>query len=517
MQFEYKILKYLRVSVEDGDEESNSISTQRAYIDAYISEHFAVGSYIVHEIIDDGYSGTNMNRPGIKEVLTLLKESEYNCLIVKDLSRFARDHIETGYYLDHVFPSQNIRVIAINDKYDSISHKGTSIGFDVMIGSLAYEIYSKDLSQKVQSAIRVKMHQGKYIGSNGFYGYNFKNGKLIIDPETAPTVKRIFDEADKGFSRDQTIYGLNSEGIPSPAAYKKLKTNYKSWNHCANDLVWTRAAVYKILNDERYTGKMISGKWHTKVVGDGNSASMTPRESWIITENSHEPIISQELFDRVYEKKRKLPSRLGSSRGKLGIFFCGGCGHRLTKHTKKTPMLKCRQQKFLYTDNCVDKSISLPELLEILKVVVEKQFNIMLGNAKLLKSQQEKKPCISQKSLENEIKEVKMMRFDFYEKYKNGEISKENFDEERDKLSLRLQSLEEQIKDRVWLKNKEASHKVDLVVNLSGGIDFDERFIEYFIERVNVYKNRTVEIVWKFGLNELLTKFKEERIEASVI
>jgi DNA invertase Pin-like site-specific DNA recombinase len=220
---------YLRLSLEDVDlrtnkakDESNSISAQRQLIERHLDQNPELRDLPRLEFCDDGYSGTNFDRPQFSKMIELVKKGEISCIVVKDLSRFGRDYIEVGDYLEHIFPFLGIRVKAINDHYDSKKHSGTTIGMDIAFKNLIYDYYSKDLSKKVRSSMGMKQKQGKYVNCV-LYGYKrspSEKHQMVIDEVTAPIVRRVFMEIIAGRTATEVAKGLNEDGIPTPAAYK---------------------------------------------------------------------------------------------------------------------------------------------------------------------------------------------------------------------------------------------------------------------------------------------------------
>ena len=226
MQDKYIVVKYLRISLEDGDcPESDSIGNQRELLDLHISVIFKnTPNLEVIELIDDGYTGTNMNRPAMQKLLVLAETHQIHCVIVKDFSRFARDYIDVGRYTDMIFPEWQIRFISTNDAYDSTDYLGATCGIDVAMKNLSNTMYSLDLSEKIKSVKHLQQKQGKFISCFAIYGYVKSpedKHKLLIDPEAAEIVKRIFNMRDDGISFRRIAAILNNEGIPSPSEYKK--------------------------------------------------------------------------------------------------------------------------------------------------------------------------------------------------------------------------------------------------------------------------------------------------------
>lgn len=500
-----RILKYLRVSLDDeGDDESNSISYQRELLDGYIADNFSNANLIIDEIADDGYTGTNFRRPGITKVLNALSTGKYNCLIVKDFSRFGRDHIQVGNYLEHIFPEMGIRFISVNDNYDSKDLIGRTAGIDVVIKNLVYEMYSKDLSQKIRSAKEVMMKTGKYAPHSAFYGY-IRDGKygIRIDETAANIVKQIFQRADEGWKIADIAKELNEDDVPIPSVYKKINGMPGNWDRAFHN-IWTNHTVRSILLDERYTGKMISGKYRRTRACDEKSVQVIPEEDRFVTENHHEPIISQELFDRVYSKiEHKKFSRRSKNR-RACIFRCGGCGYVMQRSRSKEKRVVCCMRNSHISDECVDEWIAEAELNDVVTTVLKKQFEVMLDKAKLYKSLYSKEKIKSKKDTENEIAVLKRKRFDLYEQFKNGKITRELLDSKRAEIVDKIETLERGMEEVTTETSEQLNNSIDIILNYGEPEDFNEDFIKYFIKDVVVFKKRKIEIVWNFGLNELL-------------
>lgn len=508
MESTYKILKYLRLSLDDeGDGESNSIQYQRKLIDSYIEEQFKDRKIFVDEIVDDGYSGTNFKRPGITRALELLNAGKFNCIIVKDLSRFGRDHIQVGNYLEHIFPAMEIRVISINDQYDSDEHIGSPGGIDIALKNLIYELYSKDLSQKVKAARRTMMKKGKFNAPYAFYGYQKYNDSLIIDAVSGRVMMRLFDLLDSGKSTTEVATIFNAEGIPTPAEYKKMQNCKRKWNYGDKKACWTDVTVRRLATDERYTGKSIFGKTERTKVGDPCSAKLKPKEEWIIVDATHPALVTQEKFDRVGERIHTRHNHHGNSvNHKPSIYCCGYCGHTLQKSGKKNVTLKCRYSVMSSQTECLCDGIKLKELQELLKTVLSKQFAVMRCEAKQYKTSISAGSGVSLDVIQREVAKLKKQRFNAYEKFKNGDMSREEFDESRESIGKRMEELEQISKkvDNEVEVSEIKTHKADTILNYGNEEEFDENFINYFIKRVKVHSNKVIDITWNFGLDEFI-------------
>lgn len=219
---------YLRLSIEDGDKaESNSIGNQRELIRDFAAER--PGLHLVEEYADDGYTGTNFDRPGFQQMMDGVRNGKIDTIIVKDLSRFGRDYIGVGEYMEQIFPLLGVRLIAINDNYDSNNYKGTTLGMDVIVSNLVNTMYCRDAGKKLRTANQVKWRKGITTASAAPFGYQFdpdKKGAFIIDPPAAKIVRRIFDLAILGLGTRDIAMMLNDENVPVPSVYNKENKAY---------------------------------------------------------------------------------------------------------------------------------------------------------------------------------------------------------------------------------------------------------------------------------------------------
>ena len=246
------IAAYLRLSQDDVDigsnslkDESDSIHSQRLLIQQYRKEHTDLSNLPVIEFVDDGYTGTNFDRPEFQRMIEKVRSGEVVCIIVKDLSRFGRNYLEVGDYLEHIFPFLGVRFISVNDHYDSKSYMGTTGGIDVAFRNLIYQRYSQDLSEKVKSAMHLKMSRGQYV-THCPYGYKKKQGvkhEMIPDPVTAPIVREIFEATIGGMKSTEIAAMLNAKQVPTPMEYKKVNRKMHS------DAMWSHQAVLRIIKE----------------------------------------------------------------------------------------------------------------------------------------------------------------------------------------------------------------------------------------------------------------------------
>ena len=306
MNKDYTIGIYIRLSMADEDTgsgskaESDSIGNQRMLINHYLDNHPTLSKYPRLEFADDGYTGTNFHRPQFSAMMEKVRHGEINLICVKDFSRFSRDYIETGNYLECTFPFMGVRFISINDGYDSDDYKGTTGGLEVVMRSIIYAAYSKDLSVKTTTAKIQMMKQGKYVGGYAPYGYVLHpeiRNKLKLDPEAAEVVRRVFNEALKGQNTSQIALSLNDDNIPTPGQYFKGKhPDKKKYSRMSEKISWTASMVYKILTSYVYTGATVGHKRKSGGVGSRKTISQK-KEDWIIVEGMHEAIVSKEEFE----------------------------------------------------------------------------------------------------------------------------------------------------------------------------------------------------------------------------
>jgi len=293
---EYVIVKYIRLSQDDAVSESLSIPHQRLLLDRYIDE-LDIPNATVLEFVDNGYTGTNLKRPGAQEMLDLVRCGRVNCIITKDFSRFSRNAMESGYYIEQVFPLYRVRFIAVGDSFDSNDHMDGTGGIDVAFRFLMHEYYSKDLSKKIKSAKRVLMENGEHIVGGAIYGYRKNDGgKWEPDPEPAEIVRQIFQMALDGLSTSQIRDKLFAAKYPAPREYEYMK----SGKNIIPTYIWPTRSIWRILNNVQYTGSYVAGKQESSRIGT-KSLVVKDKSEWIIRPDSHPAIVSKEDFIKVQD------------------------------------------------------------------------------------------------------------------------------------------------------------------------------------------------------------------------
>ena len=331
----YNVGIYCRLSNDDErDGESVSIENQKLLLQSYVRQ---MGWNQVDVYIDDGYTGTNFNRPGVQRLIEDAKAKRINLILVKDLSRFGRNYIEIGQYTDYLFPSIGCRFVALNNGVDTESNNGST---DVMCFlNLFNEFYSRDTSKKVKAVKRACAENGKFMGTYPAYGYKRDNEDkhhLVIDEDTAPIVRRIFSMRATGMGFTGIAAQLNEEGIPSPGMLyyqRRGKADPRRVNH-----KWAGETVKHLIRNEVYIGNMVQGK--TGTVSYKNKKLISkPEDEWIRVEGTHEPIISLDVWDTVQGIDQKRVRKNAASDGIRSVFtglvYCAECGFKMRNHTEK--------------------------------------------------------------------------------------------------------------------------------------------------------------------------------------
>ena len=467
------LAKYLRLSLEDDKEgESDSIVNQRLLIDDYILQYGDLREYESMEFVDDGYSGTNFSRPAIKELMDLLRKGKIHCIIVKDFSRFSRDYIELGNYLEQVFPFKGVRFISVNDKYDSKSANLMQSGLDVPFKGILYDLYSKDISNKVKSAKRQMLKQGKLAGGSHPYGYiKDKQGKKTykIDEEAATIIRLIYKLALESKSDIEIAKELNAKKIMTPSLYKKSK------GFCAYGVrkgivpIWDSVKVNKILRDERYTGVLLLGQHKSAGIGTGRTICV-PQNEWYRKEDNHPPIVSREQFETVQRLKSPYIEK-GKHKVKNILFRkikCASCGrflyHKPSDKGKEYNSFFCKQPH-ICNSLCFKGYIKEKDILDALFGTI----NVHAGIAAHMEQRQmndikaKEDPHRVLKTAEAERDKALEAKSRLYLQYRQGEISKEQFILDKEQISRKAVSLEKEKHNMTKPEETESNLEVDKI------------------------------------------------------
>ena len=334
----YRVGLYIRLSESDEDKtyesESESIINQRNLLLDYVK---SCGFTLIKEYVDDGFTGTNFDRPAFQEMIKDIESGLINCVITKDLSRLGRDYIQCGYYVEQYFPQNKIRYISILDQVDTFLETANN---DIApFKALFNDMTSKDTSKKIRSILRNKKEQGKFIGSKPCYGYMrdpLDKGHLIPDPEVAPIVKKIFNMVYSGIGISDIVSYLNDNHILSPSMYKNTKSSSRQKVN-----VWTISSVNKLLKNRMYTGDMVQNV-QTKLSYKSQKKIALEKEFWIIVEDTHEPLVSKVIFDAIQNAPSRTRVTHCNREKRLleNLLVCKECGNSLSVLYRKNKNYK---------------------------------------------------------------------------------------------------------------------------------------------------------------------------------
>lgn len=510
-----KLVSYLRLSKEDDSvkDESNSITNQRILINEFVLNNPEFADMEMVELKDDGYTGKNMERPGMQQLLAMVKSDDVACIIVKDISRFSRDYLDSGKYLEQIFPFMGIRFIAINDNYDSDKCEGGIGEIDIAFKEILYDFYSVDISNKVKSVLSARRASGKYIAVFAPYGYKkSENDKysIVPDEEAAVVVKRIYREYLEGKSMYNIAQRLNENKVYPPAKYMAEKGYYSGAKYIGNTKSWTALAISRILRNEVYTGTYVYGYSESESVGSKRKKIFSESE-WQRIFNHHEAIISEDDYldvQRIRNGGRRIKRKYQSHYLK-GKVVCANCGHRMSHTSSGRHTYECRTH---YSNpnvkGCI-KSIRDDVLDNIIIAELQKYIDKYLDTQKVIEEQRqikEEQINNAKKRLANMTQSLDKIELDLrnaYESYKAKITDKETYINQK-----RLyEDMTEKMKNNIQKQMKYISDYEDDTVEMPEGFEMlkekisikklDRELVDTFIEKI-VVGEESVEVIWKF-------------------
>lgn len=487
---ENNIAFYMRLSVDEKEKlESESISNQRLLLKHYISLDKDLNAFNIKEYVDDGYSGTSLNRPALQRLFGDVKIGKVNCIIVKDISRFMRDYITLGDYLENIFPFLGIRFISVNDGYDSQKESDTGIDIGIQFKGLLSDFYAKETAEKVRNSLLALKQQGKCMQANPPYGYirdPDERTKIMIDEKTGEYVKRMFGMILEGYSTIQIARTFNKESVITPSARKREITGqtYKersiyTENHTKT--IWMNSSVCRILKNEMYTGTFIFNTVRkTKLYG--GLTTKIPREEWGRIYNHHPPLISYEEFNQVQSiLASRAIKHVSSSKKKeksalQEVLYCKDCGHSLV-------IMQRKEARNLACSTCMMKEIKTnfekievieKQVLQLLQEKIDVQERYVKGNIQEIHSY----------SLE--IEKLEKEKIKSFEKYKANKTSREDFIKVKNKINDRILRLNQCIHDT----DPENVDNEDISI-------LTKELVKKYISKILVYHNGGFEVQYK--------------------
>lgn len=507
---------YLRLSLEDKKDsvkdESNSISNQRLLIREFVRRDAELKEYEIKEFCDDGWSGTGMDRPGMNQLLAEVKKNKIQCIIVKDMSRFSRDYIEMGTYLNQIFPFMGVRFIALGDHYDSREDNGSAIGLDTAFKTLLYDLYSKDISVKIKASFGNKCANGEYVFGQVPFGYMkspVEKNKIIINKEEAEIVRYIFSLAVLSKSSTQIARQLCREGVPTIMQIRRPDKYAGDGKVHA----WSAQAVRNILNNRFYLGEMTYGRRTSKSVGS-KKMTMLPKEEWKVITDHHEALVTPEVYEQVSvfhpDNSTKRKREKHPLTGKL---YCGGCRYAMVykplQGKNKRRRFECWKHAMLQIPECCT-NFNADVLEELILTRIGKELMVR-GEA----ASQEKSLYMLHKNqlaviknqmtdLQREQKQVQASKDEVYEKYATGSMTPEEYRRRAAKLDQQIERLSGQMNEHQekFFALEEELERIEAdmkqIIRYSHMEELTQELVDTFIERIYVYKDKRVEIRWKF-------------------
>lgn len=516
---------YLRLSKDDEDRgslnksESNSIGNQRELIKSFLREQPDIELYDIY--VDDGFSGSNFDRPEFKRMIGDIEAGRVNCVVVKDLSRFGRDYIESGRYIQKVFPALSVRFIALTDHFDSISADTGESSIVLPVKNFINDSYCRDISTKVKSQFAVKYKNGECIAAFAAYGYRKSDtdkNRLVIDEYAAENVRRIFAWKIEGLALSAIAEKLNSLGILSPKEYKKsMGLSYHGGFSGTGRSGWGSTTIKRILTNEVYLGHMVQGKTE-KVNYKVKKHTAKPEGEWVKVENTHEAIVSADDF-AVVQHLLKADGRRSPDSGTpspfMGILFCGDCGQQMVrrviryKDTAKVYYICSTKNR---GEGCSRHSIEESALKEIVCESARKFANSFLKEKELFdRAMQYETNFEAVARYDKEIERLKKEQDKYYslcsglyEDLREGVVTKEEFErlnsgfsQKGKELEAAMQKQEQLIKD-MFKKGALSAGRLKTFQDCVELREIDRHTLSSLVRRIDVYENRQVVIDFYF-------------------
>ena len=513
---------YARLSIENSGNSNNreSIENQIQICKDYLKKHPELKLYDIYK--DNGETGTNFERPAFKRLIDDVKSGIVNCIVVKDLSRFGRNYIEAGEYIEKIFPFLGVRFIAITDGFDNKTSVNTETALMIPFKNMINDAYAKDISRKIISSLRAKQEQGDFLPAQPPYGYlkSKENNNYEIDPKTAPYVKMIFKWKVDGLSNLEISNKLNQINAITPTMRKielGLKKQKGNEQH-----TWLRnnSTITRILRNPTYTGNLVYGR---KIVSlcQGIKKHETSKEEWLLFPNRHEAIISQELFDNVQKimdrSKQKINEKTANSHiERMQIqnlfhnkIYCGDCGRKMILVKRKNPYTKKYTYNYAHFECCGYSnrlcSSHYIQYLNIYKTVlcfIQSQLNIWTEQKTILNknSSSKKKLSCDLKDIEMQLEKLNQKRSYLFENFAEGILDEKEYLFVKEKYDLQVIEVQKQLQT-ITEKNKEVEDVLSkrnpwliALNNIENITDLNQDIIDMMINKIKIYENLTIEI-----------------------
>lgn len=516
---------YARLSVEDNGKEADSIENQIALLESYISGCPDLSR--VELFADNGYTGTNFHRPEFNRMMEAVQSGVIDCIVVKDLSRLGRNYIETSQFIEKICPFYGLRFIAVNDGFDTAAVTDTA-QMSMALSNIVNDYYAKDISRKVTSALQTKMERGDYIGNYAPHGYckdpENKN-HLVIDPETAPVIRQIFQWRAEGVSYMGINRRLNEAGIPSPGQYRLEHGIETNNNRKGRSVLWNKHMVTEILKNIVYIGHLAQKKG-SQCLYAGIPYHITGEDEWIVAEHTHEPIISQELFEAVQKINRESAERSRANSGKYAclpreknIFgkklTCAECGavmklHRSfsTKRDKAYFTFKCPTYEEHGSKGCSDVKKRKADLDVTVFSFIKAQMAVFIDMEHTLQSLlaaktgsvEQGRTGSKRRLLQQKLENKKSILSGLYVDYKEGLLSRQDYLFTRERVDSAIHEIETELAEQERATSKtrglltgETKWK-HMVQKYQNAAELSQEMVEAFVETIKLHKDGSLEI-----------------------
>ena len=518
----YNACIYARLSRDDGDKlESDSITNQKALIRDFLSKHPEI--HVVSEKTDDGYSGVNFDRPAFQEMMDEIRSGKVNCVVVKDLSRFGRNYIEAGNYIERVFPFMGVRFIAINDSYDSLD-KNQSDSLLIPFKNLINDAYCKDISVKIRSQLEIKRKKGQFIGAFAVYGYlkdEEDHNRLVIDTYASEVVRAIFKWKLEGMSQGRIADKLNMQGVLCPMEYKislgmKVQTNFRVHKKA----MWSPVSVTRILTNEIYTGVLVQGKSGTP---NYKVKKVMPKdeEEWIRVEDSHPAIVTKRNFDtvqRIMQRDIRIAPAEETVYPFSGYLKCADCGQNMvrkhyttgdkeytyficsTRKAKKGCSTHSIDEETLMASvlnavkSHIDMVLEAEQLLEMVESLPENQQNVFNYDAQIVK-------------LKEEIERNKNFKLKLYENLQEGMIGQDEYFLFKKSYAMKIQEAEQTIaaieaeREQMVNNNREQLSWTEVFKQYQNITEVTRNVVVDLIDHIEILEGKGIHVVFRYHDN----------------
>ena len=508
----YSAAAYVRLSADAKRKPGDSLETQRNIIESFIAESNDIKLYDVYT--DNNTTGTNFDRPGFQKMLMDIESKRVNCIIVKDLSRFGRNAIDAGYYIEKYLPSLNCRFISVTDGFDS---KNGDSGIMLPLKNIIAESYALDISKKCKSVQQRHIKEGRFVGRAAPYGFALSPKdchRLIVDEEAAAFVRQMFEWAGEGMTAGEITRNLNEAKILPPSRYKQSKGLIAGDKFAGSDN-WHTRVVTEMLSNRMYAGDMVQGK--TQNVNYTDKA-VSP-DKWVIMPNAHESVVSRELFDAVQKIRQQIKE---SNAGKKynGAYsthlfkdkvFCAKCGYLMHRHRQNkdgTYWLRCESKWKFTKDTCTVVSVKESDLKTEIIAVIQKHAEIILGRFIRL----ENETNYGEITADTELREINTkldkdgcMLKSLYENMVGGVITRDEFIQMKADYEAKIADLSSRAKEirnarrEAEQKSKEYTDFTEAVSAVTANDSLTEEIIDKLVEKVLVNPDKSVEVYFKFA------------------